>query len=388
MFILDATTKTLECITSVAGSIDVSVSSVTHPSFVPVEENFNIITAATITISSAPNATEQKQIKLIAIVNKATSANRVTLQLNNNSSLRQLFVSTTLQPGESLQYTDGNGFAVFDSAGRIKQASLDNQSSLVSKPYELLKVGTAFEAAGVPYFFGKDSGSPGAWAVGTPGLAGRALTGSAEAGCVPVTNPAAGFTNFLTEFTVSPTGALFIELDDFLWVNSGIVVTTTTAQTINSVSFPARDNNGSANGEGVNIGLLVTTATTQAGAVTTITVSYTNSDGVAGRTATMTSFPATAVIGSFIKFQLQAGDKGVRSVQSITLGTTLTAGAVSLVAYRVIGALPISSAQIGAGLVIPNPGIRLFNDSTLFPVGISSGTGAITINGKVNVVER
>jgi hypothetical protein len=127
-------------------------------------------------------------------------------------------------------------------------------------------------------------------------------------------------------------------------VNSGLVVTTTTAQAITPVAIPARDTFDTANGDGVLAGFLVTTATTNAGAITNMTISYTNSAGVAGRTGTVTSFPATAVIGSFIPVNLQAGDKGIQSVQSVTFGTSLAAGAVSLVLYRVVRQVGILAA--------------------------------------------
>ena len=125
-------------------------------------------------------------------------------------------------------------------------------------------------------------------------------------------------------------------LIDRLWQNTGISVTTTTAQTINSAAFPSRDLYGTASGYSVYVGLEVTTPTTQAGVVTTITMEYTNEMGVGTRTGRIRSFPATATGGVFSLFDLQTSDNGVSSIQTLTLGTTLSAGAVSLVAYRPI----------------------------------------------------
>jgi hypothetical protein len=50
----------------------------------------------------------------------------------------------------------------------------------------------------------------------------------------------------------------------------------------------------------------------------------------------MASFPATAVAGTLVPFQLATGDRGVQSVQSVTLGTSYVAGAISLVLFRII----------------------------------------------------
>jgi hypothetical protein len=87
------------------------------------------------------------------------------------------------------------------------------------------------------------------------------------------------------------------------------------------------------------VGIEVRTATTNAAAVLNATLDYTNSAGTPGRTGTIlptTGIPATAVAGTFIPFMLAAGDAGIRSIQNITLGTSLGAGAIHLVAYRVI----------------------------------------------------
>ena len=82
-----------------------------------------------------------------------------------------------------------------------------------------------------------------------------------------------------------------------------------------------------ASGEGVQI---MAVAQSAASTVGTFTVSYTNSDGVAGRTSAVTytkavagggalvSSTTNAVTGSQPFIQLQAGDSGVRSIESVT----------------------------------------------------------------------
>lgn len=257
-------------------------------------------------------------------------------------------------------------------------------------PVSFFKSGTAPEAAGRFYSWGKDVGYPGAWAPGTPGLAGRAMT-TTEAGALPYKDATVG-ANYLAAFSVTASVACQAFLADMLWVNSGIVVTTTTAQTINSVAFPARDKNGSSDGGDVQVGILVTTATTNAGAITNTTLSYTNSAGVAGRTGTITAvggFPATGVIGTLVPFELAAGDVGVRSIQSITLGTSYGGGAISLVAFRKIAAASCLLANVGsAGTVFVPPGMKLYNGSNLMPIGLMSAATATVISGIASIVER
>lgn len=213
-------------------------------------------------------------------------------------------------------------------------------------PVDIMKATGTAEAVGVLHTPFYTAGTPGAATAPSPGLAGAALT--SYAGQVPFPTAVAGKNVYLARFAANQgAGIGYVNLRDRLWHNSGIVVTTTTAQTINSVAWPARDQNGTTNGLGVYVGLEVSTATTNASAVTTITMSYTNSDGTSGRTATMPSFPATAVAGTFVPFQLQAGDVGVRSIQSVTLGTSLAGGTVHLVAYANLATLGTPLANTG-----------------------------------------
>ena len=173
-----------------------------------------------------------------------------------------------------------------------------------------------------------------------------------------------------------------------MWVNSGLVVTTTTAQSITQPTLPARDNNGSTSGLGVYAGILVTTATTNGSAITNMTMSYTNSDGTPGRTATIASFPATAVIGTFVPFLLAAGDKGIRSIQSITLGTSLVAGAISLICFNPILSNSVLLANTGSLAYPKKLDLRLYDGHCLIPFWLASNTTATTINGNIYFVNK
>jgi hypothetical protein len=193
---------------------------------------------------------------------------------------------------------------------------------------------------------------------------------------------------YLTTLNCSSSVTGDLALWDFLWVNSGIAVTTTTAQTINSVAWPARDLDGSTNGQGVNAAILVTTATTNAGAITNTTLSYTNQAGTAGRTATIASFPAAAVIGTIVPFQLAAGDSGIRSIQTITLGTSYGGGAISLVSYTIACSVGQPVANVGADKAYGAPGVRLYTGSCLLAVRIPSATTDTNVAGSISVIER
>ena len=391
MIVLDATTKKLEVATSAAGSLDAYAcwADVTTTAFTPGANQFNVTTATTTDLVAAPGASTQRQVKTVALLNRGTATQTVTVKIDVSGTEYLLAPSVALAAGEALQYTDTDGWQVLDVAGRRKVAARDSQG-IDGTPFWFYKIGTAAEAVGVWYSWHKDTGNPGAWAPGTPGVNGRATDGTvaADAGCLPIRTPASG-SNYLVGFNCTSSVGGSRALVDVLWVNSGLVVTTTTAQALTSVAWPARDNQGSTNGEGVYVGILVTTATTNAGAIANTTMSYTNSDGTAGRTATIASYPATAVIGTVVWFQLAAGDKGVRSIQSVTLGTSYVAGAISIFAARILATVGNPVVNIGNDAAIDqNTGVRLYTGTCALLMGLMSATTATTITGTAQVAVR
>ena len=236
--------------------------------------------------------------------------------------------------------------------------------------------------AGRPHSFWPIGGKPGAGGQnGT--LAGATLT-SPVAGQIPFSNPGVGLNAYLSRFLGSALQPGTLILADRLWSNGGFTITSATAQTVNSVAWPARDHDGSTNGRGVLLGVEVSGAT---GAGTpTITVSYTESQvPTAGRTGTNSvATVASSIVGTFYPIGLQAGDVGVRSVQTLTLSATWTSGTINLVAYRPIASIPI----VGAGI----PGIvdaitgnmpRLYNGTVPFLIFIPSTTTTTTVQGDV-----
>ena len=180
-------------------------------------------------------------------------------------------------------------------------------------------------------------------------LNGVALTGPVTGG-IPFTNPVSGNTyiaGWRGRSRLNYYGGSWW-ICDRLWHNGGYTITSTSAQNSTTPAWPARDANGSTNGEGVFLAVEVSAAT---GAGTpTITISYTNSAGTAGRSATnIQATITTSSTASTYLIGLQAGDLGVRSVQSLTLSATWTSGTINLVAYR-----PIFPFTLNAGANAPS----------------------------------
>lgn len=394
MLNLTTTSDVIRVITSASSQIEC------HASWVDVQsgagslgrKNTIITTATTTTIVPSPGSGVQRNCRQIAITNDhATAACIVAVEHFDGTTASEL-ISFTLLPGENMMFSEEGRWAHRDAQGaEYPPAGLGNYDGF-SVPF--MKTGTAPDATGYWYCTAKDNGFPGAWSPGTPGINGRVTDGttSTDNGSIPIKNPAVG-ANYLTELTMGASVNHSHLFFDVLWVNSGIVVTTTTAQAIVTPALPARDINGTTNGEGCMIAMLTTTANTNAAAIANTTISYTNSDGTAGRTATLTAIagsqiPATPVIGTIVWFNLQAGDKGVRSIQSITLGTSLGAGAVSLMICRDLANIGTSLVNVQFTRKLSEPGVRLYNGTCMLHCVLASATTATFFNGEVVIQEK
>jgi hypothetical protein len=345
-------------------------------------------TAGERTILSGPGTSTQRQVRALTLINAGSAQATLWVGQHDGTVTRRLSPEIDLRAGESLVYSDsGNTWTVYTVGGAPRGPV--GRTVLHTYSVSYLKVGGTMEATGILHTHALSAGSPGAWAPGSPGLAGRATdgTGTDDLGCLPIRTPPTGRAH-LTRFTVTGGVAHYASLWDFLWVNSGIAPTTTTAQTITSAAFAPRDLDGTANGRGVQIALMVSTATTNGAAVTTITVSYTNSAGVSGRTGTIPSFPATAQAGTIVPILLQSGDQGVRSIESITLGTSLAGGAVHLIAYTILVEQPVALSNAGTGtLALSDPGLALEAGVCALPVILTTATTATTIYGTIQISE-
>jgi hypothetical protein len=63
-----------------------------------------------------------RQLKSLSVYNPNTADTTVTIELNDNATLR-VILSIVLSLGDTLQYNDGEGFRVLDSTGNIKVVS-------------------------------------------------------------------------------------------------------------------------------------------------------------------------------------------------------------------------------------------------------------------------
>lgn len=390
-----ASTDVLRVVTGAAADIDVHASWVdlNGTTVTPGRTNTpNVSTATTTTAVAAPSSGTVRNVKHLNITNNHAAQSCAVAVEHFDGSAPVELIEFVLLPGENMILNEEGRWTHRDAQGAEYPPA--GAGSYAGRTVQFMKTTTASDAAGYWYCSSKDAGFPGAWSPGTPGVNGRVTDGtsSADYGCIPLVNPSVG-ANYMTAVELAASVNHTHDFFDVLWVNSGLVVTTTTAQAITTPTLPARDVNGTTNGEGCMIALLFTTASTLAAAGANLTVSYTNSKGTAGRTATLSAIagsqvPATPVVGTIVWFSLQAGDTGVKSIESITLGTSMLTGTISLMITRDIVTIGTAVPNVSVPKAIASPGIRLYNNTCLLHNMLTSATTATFITGSLVVTER
>lgn len=406
---LNATDESLTATTTSTAATDITVNYVefTTSSGANIgsgEQVTNFTTATTSTILAAPAAgTTTRSPSFIKACNKGTASQTVTIQyVKTAGSLSVQQARMSLAPGECGTIGNDGAVRVSDSGGIPK--SLSHSNPIVGgRNYTWVKTATATDAAAYGYAPWKDAGGPGAYSLGTPGVngvvtdcsvVGTAGSGGALSLGAPLFTNATTGSLWLTSVNLQAQAVGSYQLVDVLWYNTGLVVTTTTAQAVVNPTLPARDANGTTNGEDVWFSILTTTANTNAAVINTSTFIYTDSDGNSPNTGTLFNlvgymFPATPVIGTNTRFSLAAGDRGVRTLASVTLATSLGAGAISAVLYRPLATVGISTANVPV-VFVPPTSVRLYNGSCLAWIFVGgSGTTAPAIgDATIQVVER
>jgi hypothetical protein len=149
------------------------------------------------------------------------------------------------------------------------------------------------------------------------------------------------------------------------------------------IAFPARDANGTVSGKQVYLGVEVSTVTSTN--APTLTLNYTNNAGVGNRSGVnIVPTVASSIAGTFYPIGLQAGDTGVRSVQSIALSASWTSGTIHVVAYRILASLELTAANIPNAIDALTSGFtQLYNNTVPFLVFLPSTTTTSNISGQI-----
>jgi hypothetical protein len=364
--------------------VDIGAASTT-----PGSAQGSVASATTTTIASAPGASTTRLIKNIMAVNTGTASQTLTVKKDVSGS-ETIILKATINKDESLLYSAERGWTRYDSAGN-EIIDLAQRDIAVDFSSSYRKTGTTPEAGATWYTHAKDTP---VWSPFTSSTAGRATDGRTSpdwAGCLRLYSPAN--TWYLNEVEFSTTFRGAYSFWDILWANGGIVVTTTTQQIMNSpitVNLPPRDNNGTSNGEGCYAGLLILTATTNASAISNSTIRYTSAANSPNKVGTFSAITGdriapTFVAGSVVWFKLAAGDTGVRSIQALTLNTSLGGGRVALIIARpVTGTITYQYNPFNVSTGFDFPGIKVFAGSNMHMFSIYESA----INSTVSAVVK
>lgn len=227
--------------------------------------------------------------------------------------------------------------AALEAADRRETTVYENNPTLRSNSSAVMGYGSSL------WTFARIPGGTGA----APGTGGAQPT-KATLGAIPFENPGGSTVLYLVDWrlaNVNTGRGGWLLLYDRLAHNSGFDATVTTLQDFTDLTI----GRGDTTGEGVLAWMEVYTAigTTSA----TLTVNYTNESGTAGRAGTLLWAPNSAFQGAAGMVRLQAGDRGVRSIQSCQWGGTGTgtAGSYGLTLARPLAWIPFEVTATPTG---------------------------------------
>jgi hypothetical protein len=152
--------------------------------------------------------------------------------------------------------------------------------------------------------------------------------------------------------TLGVPGVLML-VDQLLFYPITTVTTTTSQLLTTSVTLPRY-------ADGVGVRAYIAAGSTMGAGATNLGLSYTNQSGVAARSLPfIVSAPSSSAGGTIIHtgnaanrygpfLPLQAGDRGIRSVQSITIQTSMVSGFLTLVLCKPLFTLPLTTVGVAA----------------------------------------
>ena len=226
---------------------------------------------------------------------------------------------------------------------------------------------------------------------GNPGAGTLALT-TALTGVVPDDTVAGyptinafggGATGYLSRVQFASSVVQRIEIWDRLFgINVSLAALATT--TLSGASSYLGRVPGGANAHGTRLFAEFTTA---AAAASTITVTYTNSAGTAGRSTGASASVSGFTVNRLLELPLQAGDSGVNSIQTVVVGGTAGAGAVNIIVLRPLWTARVPVANSGDVHGPDKTGMpQVYDTSALYVTCIpdSTSTGVPDLNIEIS----
>lgn len=245
------------------------------------------------------------------------------------------------------------------------------------------KAAVTAQAAGAWVSYFAAAGTPGA---GTdPGSAWATCTDLA--GTMTFTAPGGSYKRYLTGAQVFGSLAGTVMVYDRIghYNIAAAALTVNGAKTI-TATLPARYSSGYDTGDLAQIQAWVEVTTQTATTAPTLNLSsYTNESGTAGRAGATIVLPAAATpVRYMAQLPLQAGDKGVTAINTVTVATAPTAGAVNIVLLRPLLFIPLALANVGTILDRLTTLPRVYDGSSLCLAMQCDSTTGRTLQGKLD----
>lgn len=247
-------------------------------------------------------------------------------------------------------------------------SSLDQFIAAASQRLSLLKTASRTSVAAIPFSVFDLAGNPGAGTLaGTSTTAGVVPT-DATAGSPVINAFGGGATGYIGSVTFGSTVASRLRIFDLLW--KGGVYAFNAAVTLSGQPSYASRVLGGTDFTNTEIWLEAVTAFT---GNQSIQVTYTNQNGVTGRTTGTIATGVAPIVGRMLQLPLQAGDTGVQKIESVT-STVSTAGTFNVLVMRRLWEGRCRLANDGDTHDLLKTGMpQIFADSALFLQVVADG---------------
>lgn len=221
------------------------------------------------------------------------------------------------------------------------------------------------------------SGMPGAGSLSVGNTTNGVVPTDATAGFPLINSFAGGATGYLTGINYSSTVASRIHLYDRLYHAGSVSMTSLATTTFSSQPSYSGRIPGGTDYNNTEIWIEINAAVSAT--ATTIAVAYTNEAGTTGRTTGATGTLSGYITGRLIQMPLQAGDKGVQRIDSVTVGGTVaTTGSFNVIVARpLITSMRVPVVAAGDILGLDRTGMpELYDTSALWPVVAADSTSS------------
>lgn len=233
----------------------------------------------------------------------------------------------------------------------------------------IIKTQTATSVANQYHTVFDRTGNPGAGSLSVGNTANGLVPTDATAGFPTINAFGGGATGYITALHYSSTVASRIHLYDRLFHAGSVVLTSLATTTLSSQPAYTSRIPGGTDYTNLEIWLEINAAVSST--ATTVSVAYTNETPTGGRSTGATASLSGFITGRLIQMPLQAGDKGVSKIDSITVGGTVaTTGSVNVIVARpLVTSMRVNATSYGDILGLDRTGMPvIYADSALWPV--------------------